>query len=466
MVKYSNKKNVIYLLTLPLVINNLFNILNGRFYFSFQNSSTKVELYNIILALFLFIFYTYFGKALKKIFKTQLISSAIIIFWLLVFCLENSFLFITHHVKFNIYIFVVFIFSLIYFFIKRIQINEILFIFLSFIVLKIVFFATISNFQDMNLNYEQLYTSDEKVLWFPAIESIFNKNYYSVLINNPFPGYGLLTAYIGAINSFLLLGFETFKYYLAINYLFIFLFILFLFEICKSKKTFIFLFISFVSVILSSHWFTYVFFGSLLSEVISSFCFGVLFTEIVSSKNKSSFNFVFLVVNFGFLFYSRQFISTLVILFVIFFAIKLKKLAVFLGLYAAVLKILQSLFLPNILIDPYINEKEFSQLLFNFSNVYKMLKQILIDKPLVYLLFIFVILILLNLKNQIKFIEFHLFQLLNFLFVVALMIFIWRKDDVQSSYRYLLNCFYLIIYPVSNALDDWFKKTDLMSQKT
>lgn len=333
-------------------------------------------------------------------------------------------------------------------------------------MLKIVFFATISNFQDMNLNYEQLYTSDEKVLWFPAIESIFNKNYYSVLINNPFPGYGLLTAYIGAINSFLLLGFGTFKYYLAINYLFIFLFILFLFEICKSKKSFIFLFISFGSVILSSHWFTYVFFGSLLSEVISSFCFGVLFTEIVTSKNKSSFNFVFLVVNFGFLFYSRQFISTLVILFVIFFAIKLKKLAVFLGLYAAVLKILQSLILPNILIDPYINEKEFSQLLFNFSNVYKMLKQILIDKPLVYLLFIFVILILLNLKYQIKFIEFHLFQLLNFLFVVALMIFIWRKDDVQSSYRYLLNSFYLIIYPVSNALDDWFKKTDLLSQKT
>lgn len=466
MVKYSNKKNVIYLLTLPLVLNNLFNIFNGRFYFGFQNSSTKVELYNFILALFLFIFYTYFGKVLKKIFKTQLISSAIIIFWLLIFCLENSFLFITHHVKFDIYIFIVFIFSLVYFFIKRIQINEILFIFLSFIVLKIVFFATISNFQDMNLNYEQLYTSDEKVLWFPAIESIFNKNYYSVLINNPFPGYGLLTAYIGAINSFLLLGFGTFKYYLAINYLFIFLFILFLFEICKSKKSFIFLFISFGSVILSSHWFTYVFFGSLLSEVISSFCFGVLFTEIVTSKNKSSFNFVFLVVNFGFLFYSRQFISTLVILFVIFFAIKLKKLAVFLGLYAAVLKILQSLILPNILIDPYINEKEFSQLLFNFSNVYKMLKQILIDKPLVYLLFIFVILILLNLKYQIKFIEFHLFQLLNFLFVVALMIFIWRKDDVQSSYRYLLNSFYLIIYPVSNALDDWFKKTDLLSQKT
>ena len=256
----------------------------------------------------------------------------------------------------------------------------------------------------------------------------------------------------------MLIGFDTFQYYLAINYLFIFLFFTFIYEISKSKKSFIFLSVLFLSVILSSHWFTYVFFGSLLSEVISSFCFGVLFTEIVNRKNKQDIYFVFLLFSFGFIYFSRQFISTLVVLFIIYQALKLKKISVLVGLYGFVLKILQSTILPNNTLDPYINEREFSNVAFNVENVLKMVKQFFIDKPVTYLVLVFFILTILNFKNQYKNIDYYLFLSTNVFLVVLLMIFIWRKDDVQSSYRYLLNTFYLIVYPMSSSLDMMFAK--------
>ena len=311
---------------------------------------------------------------------------------------------------------------------------------------------------DPIISLENLFTSDEQILWYPALQGIFDKNYYALLTNNPFPGYGLFTAYVGALNSFMLIGFDTFQYYLAINYLFIFLFFTFIYEISKSKKSFIFLSVLFLSVILSSHWFTYVFFGSLLSEVISSFCFGVLFTEIVNRKNKQDIYFVFLLFSFGFIYFSGQFISTLVVLFIIYQALKLKKISVLVGLYGFVLKILQSTILPNNTLDPYINERKFSNVAFNVENVLKMVKQFFIDKPVTYLVLVFFILTILNFKNQYKNIDYYLFLSTNVFLVVLLMIFIWRKDDVQSSYRYLLNTFYLIVYPMSSSLDMMFAK--------
>ncbi len=457
------KKNInisllVFLLPIPLIINNLINFFSGRFYFGFQNTSGLVEFYNILIAFFIFLFYLYFGKLLQKIFKTEYITSAIVIFWLLLFGIDNTLLIFTKLISFQQFTFFIFVLMIVFFIIKNLEFQYLIKIIVSLIFLKLSL-VLIQNFYMNPVTLpENLFTSDEQVLWYPALQGIFENNYYSLLTNNPFPGYGLFTAYIGALNSFMLIGFGAFQYYLAINYLFIFLFFTFIYEISKSKKSFVLLSVLFLSVILSSHWFTYVFFGSLLSEVISSFCFGVLFTEIVNRENKQNLYFVFLLFSFGFIYFSRQFISTLVILFIIYQALKLKKISVLVGLYGFVLKILQSIILPNTTLDPYINEREFSNIAFNLENVLKMVKQFLIDKPVTYLIFVFFILVILNFKNQFKNADYYLFLSTNFFLVVALMIFIWRKDDVQSSYRYLLNAFYLIAYPMSSSLDMIFTK--------
>lgn len=453
---FKSKKNLlflIFLLPLPLIVNTFLNISNNEFYFGFQNTTALEELRNLFISIFLFIFYLLLGKLLQQILKTKYITSSIIIFWLIVFGFDNSFIFLTKHISFQVYILLVFVLLGVLSLGNKINFRLMVLLGGSFILLKIVLFIISSYSQDPIISFENLYTSDEKILWYPALQGIFQNNYYALLTNNPFPGYGLLTAYIGAINSFLLIGFGTFNYYLAISYLFIFLFFTFTFEVCNDKKTFIFLLIIFSSIILTSHWFTYVFFGSILSEVISSFCFGVLFTEIVNKKNKNDLYFLFIIFSFGFIYFSRQFISTLVILFVIYQVFKNKNYLLIIGLYGFFLKVFQSIVLPNTNLDPYINEDEFSNLFFNFENVSKMIKQFLIDRPVSYLVLIFCILIICNLKKQYEYIDFYVFLSTNVLLVILLMIFIWRKDDVQSSYRYLLNTFYLIIYPMANSLD-------------
>lgn len=454
--KYS--KYIIFVLPLPLILNNVLNFFNGEFYFGFQNTSGIVELYNLVISFFLFFVYLIFGKILKEFFKTKYISSSIVLFWLLVFGIDNTLLFFINKVSFKFYLLTIFILLFIMIALKTRKLKNLLKLIFAYIFLRFCFYILIEYVFDPFTISNVLFTSDEQILWYPALSKIFETNYYSVLINNPFPGYGLFTAYVGAINSFLLIGFNSFSYYLAINYLFLFLFFTFLYEISNEKLSYFFLFTTFLSIVLSSHWFTYVFFGSILSEVVSSFCFGVLFTEIVNKKDKFDNLFIFYILSFGFLYFSRQFLSTLVLIFIIYQSLKTKKIIILIGLYAFVIKFLQSIILPNTSLDPYINENEFSNILFNLDNVIKMINQFLIDKPVTYLTFIFVILILLSFKIQFKNIDYFTFITLNTLFVILLMIFIWRKDDVQSSYRYLMNVFYLFLYPMADSLDYYFQK--------
>ena len=87
-----------------------------------------------------------------------------------------------------------------------------------------------------------------------------------------------------------------------------------------------------------------------------------------------------------------------------------------------------------------------------------MVQQFLLDKPVTYLILIFLFFVLLRPKNQKKYFEFYLLILTNTVLVSLLMVFFWQKSDVQSSYRYLMNIFYLFLYPWSDILDDFFIK--------
>ena len=86
-----------------------------------------------------------------------------------------------------------------------------------------------------------------------------------------------------------------------------------------------------------------------------------------------------------------------------------------------------------------------------------MVQQFLLDKPITYFILIFLILILLTFKKQKMYSDLYLIILTNTLLVIFLMILFWQKSDVQSSYRYLMNIFYLLLYPCCNMLDDIFR---------
>jgi len=455
----SKHQNLIFILLMPLAANLIFNIYKREFFFGFQNSSSMMELLNFFLAGLIFLVYFFLGVELKKILKTNLITTSIAVLWVCVFFLNNILSFFPIAFSFKSYSTIISILILLLLKIrgsKYIDLARILFLVL---LVRLVFYVLNIEFENLFLEQINLYTSDEDRLWYPAVSEIFNTNYRNILTNNPYPGYGLFTAYVGALNSFLLLGNVAFKYYLAINYLLIFLFFTFLYEISSKKQTFVFMSVLFSIILLSSHWFTYVFFGSLLSEGISSFTFGVLLTELIRNKNlfsdKPTIGLIYF--SFGFLYYTRQFLSTLVLLFILYKIIVFRNKYAVLGFVGFLVKILQSQLLPNTYLDPYINNEELSEISFNLFNVLKMVQQFLLDKPITYFILIFLILILLTFKKQKIYSDFYLIILTNTLLVIFLMILFWQKSDVQSSYRYLMNIFYLLLYPCCNMLDDIFK---------
>lgn len=447
---------IIYFISYPLVLNFVNNLINKNFVFGLQNSNQNLELINLAVGFLLFIFYYNFGIFLKSIFEFKFITTNIICFWITVFAIDNSLLFLTKNFSFKVYLLSMFILFVIIGLYKKARLKNMFIMFFTLICTHI-FIDYISGISsNLILFQDEIFTSDERSLWYPATRNIFDNNYFYALNNNPFSGYGLMTSYISAINSVLLNLNSGFQYYLAINYIFIFLFFSFIYEISTSIKTFYNLSLIFLSIILTSSWFTYVFFGSLLSEVISSFCFGILFTEIFISKNLKSNNFLFLLFSFGYLYFTRQFISVLILIYIVFLAINSKKIIFLIGFLPLITKIVQSNYISSSTVDPYINSEWLGSIYFNYENITKTIKQFFIDKPISYLFVMFLFLSFFYIKKTIEVFDFYFIFGINLLFVFLLMTFLWNKSDVQSSYRYILNPFYLIIYPLANIMNSHF----------
>ena len=458
--KDKNKRLFFYFIPAPLLSNLLLNIYNEEFVFAFQNSSKLTEQLNLILGFFLFIFYVIIGHTLKSIFSFEFVCTGVILFWIIIFALDNFLLFFTKNLSFSTYLscsFIIFVISI--FFITKVSKKPILLIFMfTFLRTLTKLMASISS--DLSIAIDQLYTSDEIKLWYPALRTLYEDNYYSIFVDNPYEGYGLLTSYVSSINTFILNQSLEFKYYPGINYLFIFLFFYFLFEVANSKKTLLINYLIFLPILLTSSWFTYVFFGSLLSECVSSFCFGVLFTEINKSRLQNTKSFSLLMLMFGFLYYTRQFISTIVLVYLIYLLFNRKNVKIFIGFSPFLLKWLQSIFFPGTSIDPYIKEGMFENIYFNYSNIIKTILQFAIDKPVTYLFIIFFALTIIYPQHDENLNDFYLVFLINLLFVFGLVVFLWNKPEVQSSYRYILNTFYLILYPLTKIFDSQFEENN------
>ena len=201
----SKYQNSIFILLMPLAANLIFNIYKGEFFFGFQNSSSMMELLNFFLAGLIFLVYFFLGVELKKILKTNLITTSIAVLWVCIFFLDNILSFFPIAFSFKSHSTIISILILCLLKIrgsKYIDLARILFLVLF---LRLVFYVLNFEFENLFLEQINLYTSDEDRLWYPAVSEIFNTNYRNILTNNPYPGYGLFTAYVGELNSFLLL---------------------------------------------------------------------------------------------------------------------------------------------------------------------------------------------------------------------------------------------------------------------
>ena len=97
-----------------------------------------------------------------------------------------------------------------------------------------------------------------------------------------------------------------------------------------------------------------------------------------------------------------------------------------------------------------------------FSNIIKIISQLLIDRPVSYLIFLF---LALNIFRIYKYnldqpdLNLYLFiVVINFILIFLLYIVWWKDFGIQSSFRYIMNVFYLLFIGLIKNLNILEKK--------
>ena len=444
------------LLTLPLLGNFLYNIIREKnIAFIYE-----VNYFNLISTILLFLILFFAGKALKNTFNLNNISIGIILYFVSLFLANNIFLFITKNILFNTY----FIIS-----------NSLLFTFILFkqkankesfylIVVFITNFGFVKLFNNSLRVIDQI-KGDVEYQWFPMAENIYNENYYYSLTNPVIDGYGQLISYIHAVILKINFNFADYEYLTSTTNLLFFLAILFIFELNTSTKTKIYLSVVYSILVLNSEWLNYLFLDSLMGEGIVSLFFGVglvtLFEEIKKGKNSNSIIFIL----FGTLYFTKQFVTILIIIVCFLLYIShIKNSKILLSLIPFLInEINLKTVLVNTRRDAYVSNFDFKDtaldLLTNtnlkIENAQIILINLFEDKPYTYLLIIFIISNILLLSKKYFYKEsiyFLIIFLINLLLIFGLYISAWRNmPELDSPVRYILNLFHLtLIYTFLN----------------
>tara|TARA_Y100000741_G_C18176937_1_gene527663 strand:+ start:70 stop:708 length:639 start_codon:yes stop_codon:yes gene_type:complete len=201
----------------------------------------------------------------------------------------------------------------------------------------------------------------------------------------------------------------------------------------------------------------------MMMENAASYFFGIL---LYSKKGElKPFEKYLTTLLIGILYFSKQFLSFLAIIFLIYLFLtkKMKGRELFLGLSPIFVSLTNS-FILNIDItwSNYFRFFNFSnqedQIITNnqysFTNIFNIVNQFLIDKPVSYFLFIFFILFLFNIKSNFNTHKDLLYIVfINTILVFVLYITVWSDVEFGSSYRYLMNIFHLLIPIYLVAID-------------
>lgn len=447
---------ILLLLFIPIFYNYFFRLIPSE---TRNTSISNPDFINILLSLALFIVLYFLGTRVKVIFNLSSISISIIFYLFSFFIIDNYFLFLTKFFTFKqIFIFVNIIWLLIFIVNKNINNLEVLF----FIIVFFIFQKYVASYIFLNYELTPLtYTvPDETDVWLPATTYLFENNYFYALNNVSHNGYGLLITHINSVSTQIFYYLNNYLYFPLIKNVFFFLTLLFINEIKVRKISKLVFLSAFLVVTLNSHWFRYLFFNSLMMENAASYFFGVLiYSMTISSTSFEKYLSTLLV---GVMYFSKQFLSALGILFLIYLFIqkRLNKKQLLIGLSPILISLSNALFL-NVDITwsnyfKFFNGQSSSEKkeLFNIDNILNIINQFLIDKPVSYFLFIFVIIFMFNFKsNYLQFRELVYIVAMNSSLVFILYTTVWSDVEYGSSYRYLMNIFHLLIPIYLVAID-------------
>tara|TARA_Y100000591_G_C21848152_1_gene709940 strand:- start:1733 stop:3142 length:1410 start_codon:yes stop_codon:yes gene_type:complete len=451
------KNNLLIVVFIPLIFNSLSNLFSGKNDFLHYLFGNKIIILAILISS---LFYYQISKLINRALKLHSISLSLILFLTSFYIFNLIFLPFLKEISFKTTLLVVFtlwISFLTFKTDKKIEIIKVLALYVGSLIFNSRFYIELSNLS----GFKELNT-DVPVQWYELANMISSENYYFAFTNNIIEGQTLAISYVQSLLFNLNFYFYEFSY-IRLNSNLIIIFAVFLiYDLNLSKHDKIIASVTLVLFILNSDWLTYLFMDSLMLEGLVGLIFATFLINIKSyifeKSNLNSYLFFFL---FSFLFFTKQFVSTISLILLIFLLIKYKNLRLLIGLIPYFInRVYTNVYIPDskefeLLKGTSIKELLLDILTFDnlaIENVSHIISQLLIDKPYVYILLIFSIVnflrLLLNLRSTESFtLNVSLFAIvINFVFIFSLYIVWWKDFGIQSSHRYTLNLFLLLFY--------------------
>lgn len=450
------KKNLILFLLIPIFINFCLNILNGSKNLLFFYSNNFYFLISITVS---FYFYLILSKYLKIFLKIESRSLAIAYFFssfflidLLLFPVIGLF-----GVKdFHLLILLAWFLLIIY---KMKSFKKILHLIAAYSVMFIFndyFFGKLNSIQ----NYIE-WNSDVPLQWAKIGHLIADKGLFYTYLHNPIRGQGLFISSVQSTIFKLNFPLQEFQFMRINSNLFLLLTCLLFFELRISRNNKYYISLIFCFFILNSDWLTYLFVDSLMLEGISSLLFAIFIykSQFHLSKTLSVRSLIFYFF-FSSIFFSKQFISTLAIMYLLYLLIFKVNINVISGLAVLCLEKLYSF-----LYIPYNNSSElidgrsivdlFLDLLYlrdiDLTITIDITKEFSRDKVALLIFFFFIFYNIFWISYPTNYINNAMLIIisLNISFILILYMSWWKNIEVQSSYRYFLNCLHLIMISIA-----------------
>ena len=436
-----------YILIFIIILNSLINLLGF-------DSIEKINYFDIVSGILLFIYLILFGQLVDKLFNFQNISISIIFYLFSFFIIDVAILFFYHNLSFS----QVFVFTnivwLSYFLIKKRDLKFVFYIALSYFSLNYF----INNFKTFLTKNNNL-LGDVDAVFFDQALNIYENGYYFSITNYIMEGYPQFISYFQSLFLRISTNTNVYDYYSFTSHIIFYLSILFFFELKIGFKNKVLISVLFSFLILNSLWLQFLFTSSLMSEGIVSLFTAVLIFYVFDNIERNNFVDYLSIFLLGFLYFSKQFNSSIVlfsIIVLIFY--KEKKLLTAIGFSGFLLKELLFVFVfPEISKEHHIRQIDlqdtFIDLLIlrdlKFENILLILKNLWIDKPITILLLIFYMTFLLNsvILKKVNTSDILLFLLvnLNLILIFSLYISAWQNMELESPIRYILNFFHLTL---------------------
>lgn len=458
MVQYI-KKNLLLILVLPLLVNFVINLSENNNLTTFY-SENLIYLFSLIFSSY---FFFLFLKYINSAFEVNSYSLSLCYIFSGAFLFEFLLLPFKDSLKNNISLI---IFLLLLIGLATLKMRSIsTFFHLLFSYLTMVFFN--NNFYDRLANISNYieWSSDVPAQWLEISSRIHERGLFQVYYDNPIRGQGLFISYTQSLIFKINFPLQEFEFSRISTNLLILFSVLIFFDLKIMFKNKIFLSLGFVVYVLNSGWLTYLIFDSLMLEGLISFIFAVyLYHSYRYMSIKFSSRSIVFFVLFSALFESKEFLSTLGFIYILYLFFWKRNVNTVASLVIFGIQHLYSKrFVYASSESPYLDGRGPLDIIFDiltFQNIdlsiiSKIISQFYLDKVTTYIFICFILISFIRIKGLNQGIENRITAIvvLNIVFIFILYTNWWKNIEIESSFRYFINSIYLIFIVIGLKID-------------